>query len=276
MIRLRLTLDSTLMLRPVPVEAAVPYGFQGGTGPWRTVWALHCAMADGNFFFERLGAGRLADRENLVFIAPSLGNSYFVNGGEERIADFLQLELMPILRDLLPLSSARADNALLGISMGAYGAVRWACVEPENFCAVAAISGVYNCLMPPDERLRGQRELCALRAAFEGRMRSRLLDDHGKPRPDADLERLLHACDAETLPRLMVWCGESDYLSLRQSEALVDRWRAHGGLARFTPVPGAHDDSLWREILAGASTALFAQPNPEGEHDVPDTCDGIF
>lgn len=264
MIRLRLTLDSTVLLRPVPVEAAAPYGLRGGAAPWRTVWALHCAMADGSFFFERLGAGRLVERENLVFIAPGLGNSYFVNGREERVADFLRLELVPVLRDLLPLSSAREDNALLGISMGAYGAARWACADPQSFCAVAAVSGIYDCLMPPDERLRGQRDLCALRAAFQGRMRDCLLDAHGRPRPDADLEQLLHGCDAEALPRLMAWCGESDYLSLRQSEALVGRWRAHGGHARLALLPGGHDDGFWREILAGAVAALFAPAGSEG------------
>ena len=116
---------STTLFRPVDIEIAMPGGFTMAKPPFKCLWALHCAMEDGRFFFDSLGLGELALKYQIAVVAPSLGNGYFMNSDYERQGDFLQ-EMFTQLSANFPLSPRREDNAVLGISMGAFGALRWA------------------------------------------------------------------------------------------------------------------------------------------------------
>lgn len=139
MIKLHMTIDSVVLYRPVEVVVAIPHGFLTSKGPYKTVWALHCAMGSGEMFFQTLGLTGIVDKENIIVIAPSMGNGFYLNSTFERQADFLSDELVHIIRRTLPVSTEAGDNMLLGISMGGFGAIRWALESSGQFGAVAAI-----------------------------------------------------------------------------------------------------------------------------------------
>lgn len=253
MIRLSLTLPSVALLRPVRVEAALPHGICAAAKPWRSLWALHCALADASLFFEDLGAGPLVDELGFALIAPSLGNGFFLNTPGEARADFLD-EMFNTLSDILPLS--REGCAAAGVSMGAFGALRWA-LTGRNFTSAALISGMYFAALAPDERFAKDRSQRALYHTFKADMRRALLDDAGRTRPEADPARLLKEA-AGHFPALHIFCGEEDWLSLPQSLALERLCAARGCPATLTVAPGGHDRAYWRGALRAACDALFA------------------
>ncbi len=257
MMRLRITLPSTALLQPVEVAAAVPYGFGATEPPYRAVWALHCAMSNGDFFFDSLDAAGIVEREQVAVIAPSLGNGYFVNSRYENQADFLN-ELLDAMREILPLSRRTEDNAAIGVSMGGFGAVRWA-LDSGAFGAAAAISGVFDCRVPPDDRMMKNRAQRALYAAFERVMRRCLLDERGDVRDEVDLERLLQKRreQGSLLPRVDLYCGEQDYLSLPQSRALERVCARHGCPVALRLSEGEHDQTYWRDVFQSAVSGIF-------------------
>ena len=55
---------------------------------------------------------------------------------------FLTKELPLLAQSFFPLSTARKDNFVAGLSMGGYGALKWALNHPETFSAAASLSGV--------------------------------------------------------------------------------------------------------------------------------------
>jgi S-formylglutathione hydrolase FrmB len=59
-----------------------------------------------------------------------------------RYWDFVSQELLHKARGFFPLSSAREDNFVAGLSMGGYGALKLALSLPERFAAAASLSGV--------------------------------------------------------------------------------------------------------------------------------------
>lgn len=255
MMRLHIKMSSTTLLKPVEIVAAVPYSFGTIDPPFRTLWALHCAMESGEFFFETLNAADIIDKENLVIIAPSLGNGYFVNSPYERQADFLQ-ELIDSMRGILPLAHGKADNALLGVSMGGLGAVRWA-LDSGYFGSVTAISGVFDCQLPIDARIMKNRCQRALHATFKKVMAQLLLDDAGKVHPDADFNRLFQRFKGSFFPQLNLYCGGQDYLSLPQTIELKRLCDLYGCPVKLSISDGEHGPTYWRHAFTDAARSLF-------------------
>lgn len=248
MLRLRITLPSLCLLRPVDIVAALPTRFGADSTSCRTVWALHCAMGNGDFFFDRLDAANLVDKMQVAFIAPSLGNGYFINSPYEQQADCLQ-EILQTLQKQLCLAPQPASNFAVGISMGAFGALRWA-LTSEHFGGVAAISGVFDCRLPVDERLRTSRAQRALHATFAKIMQRLLMNEDGTVRQDADFERLVMQAGAR-LP-MAFYCGRQDYLSLMQTRYLEQLCRQHGHPASLHLADGEHDERYWKIALHDA------------------------
>ena len=255
MMRFRISLPSTALLRPVEIRAVLPYGFGASDPPYRTIWALHCAMGDGDFFFDNLDAADIVNREQVAIIAPSMGNGWFINSAFERQADFLE-EMLDALRTFLPLSPQREDNAVVGLSMGGFGAVRWA-LHSGAFVSVAAISGMFDCRIPLDPRMMKNRAQRAFYTTFEGTMRRLLLDENEQVKPDADIPLLLHSLSPSLRPHVKLYCGDQDYLSLPQSAYLKTLCLKNECPVGLYLSQGGHDQTYWKNALQKAAASLF-------------------
>lgn len=253
-VRIHLSFPSLSLFQPVEIEIALPGPFAQAKRPFRPVWLLHCALEGGNFFFESLNAGELVEKHQLALIAPTLGNGYFINNAQNRLGDFLK-EIKKTLPDMLPLSVAKKDNAVLGISMGAFGALRWA-LDTGGFGAVACISGVYDCSIPPDPRIKTHKNLRTLYKSLDKTMRYCLLDQNGITKPDADFTRLA-ASYSEEKPDLFFYCGDEDYLSLPQTAVIQNRLAEAGFKCQYFLQKGSHDSSCWRLAMHAAVAELF-------------------
>ncbi len=253
MITFHFSLPSQVLHRPVTISGALPYGLMANFTALKVVWGLHCAMEGGDFFFHKLNMGSLVEQYGFAFIAPSLGNGYFINSPYERQADFLQTELMPVLRAMLPLSPLREDNMLLGISMGGFGAAHWALSCPGSFDAVAAISSIFDASIPPDERARKNREQRPLVRLFSDRLLPLLTrDKNGDILPDADIRPLYGRAAESGAPRFSLWYGTEDYLSLSQSANFARNCRERGIEVTEHTAPGAHNLAFWQGAVNDA------------------------
>lgn len=63
---------------------------------------------------------------------------------------------------MLPVSDSKVDNCVLGVSMGAFGALAWKLRKPELFSSVVAISGYYDHSLPFDPKISKQKATYAL------------------------------------------------------------------------------------------------------------------
>jgi len=82
---------------------------------------------------------KLAD---FLIVTPEAKASFYVNSadGKVRYSDFFLREFMPYLESKYRVRSERSGRAITGISMGGYGALRFAFAYPELFSAVSAES----------------------------------------------------------------------------------------------------------------------------------------
>ena len=108
------------------------------------LWLLH---DEGGAAIDWLAtpAERLAEQYGVFLIAPDQHHSLCTDMKYgPRYEHFLNAELTAICRNCLPLSDDPAQNWLLGVGTGAYGAVKMALRHPETFSRAAALSGVVD------------------------------------------------------------------------------------------------------------------------------------
>ncbi len=77
-----------------------------------------------------------------LIVAPEGRRSFYVNSadGSVRYSDFLLQEFIPLIEAKYHIGKKRNNRAISGISMGGYGAIRFAFSHPEAFSAVSAQS----------------------------------------------------------------------------------------------------------------------------------------
>jgi S-formylglutathione hydrolase FrmB len=79
---------------------------------------------------------------DFLIVAPEGRRSFYINSadGSVRYSDFFLQEFLPHIEGKYRIRPGRAGRAISGISMGGYGALRFAFAHPELFSAVSAQS----------------------------------------------------------------------------------------------------------------------------------------
>ena len=87
-----------------------------------------------------------------LIAAPEGGETFYINSadGSVRYSDFFLQEFIPLIETKYRVSKGRSNRAISGISMGGYGALRFAFSRPEMFSAVSAQSAALITASPAE------------------------------------------------------------------------------------------------------------------------------
>ena len=170
----------------------------------RCLYLLHGLSDDHTAWQRWTSIERYVEGLNLVVIMPAVGRSFYsdmVSGG--KYWTFLSEELPLVVGDLFPVSSRREDTFVAGLSMGGYGAFRWALTHPQRFAAAASLSGaldIRSSVMNADP-------------AWSAEMRTIFGDLDRLAGSSQDLFALAQAAaGSKPRPRLFQYCGRQDFL----------------------------------------------------------------
>lgn len=145
---------STGMTVILPQETKGQIGMQGGAadGKHPVLYLLHGLSDDHTIWLRRTSIERYVAPLGLAVVMPNVHKSFYtdmVHG--DKYWTFLSEELPRIASSFFPLSARREDNFVAGLSMGGYGAMKWALRCPERFAAAASLSGALN--LPADMKV---------------------------------------------------------------------------------------------------------------------------
>lgn len=204
----------------------------------RTLFLLHGMSDDETIWTRSTSVERYAAPLGLAVVMPNVHRSFYANMRHGyRYWDFVSQELLEKARSFFPLSHAREDNFVAGLSMGGHGAFKLALRLPETFAAAASLSGVadvtafresraldYQLIFGPDGPARGsEHDVFHLATAVA---------QSGAPRP-----------------RLYQCCGTEDFL-LAQNRALREHLQPLGFDYLYEEGPGNHDWAYWDKMIA--------------------------
>ena len=146
-------LTSRILKRAVRYCVYIPSGYDEGAKQhpprrYPVLYFLHGLGDNEKTLFNSGGWTLLDDMRNrhkmgdFLIAAPEGGRSFYVNSadGAERYSDFFLQEFLPRIESKYRVRAGRAGRAISGISMGGYGALRFAFAHPELFSAVSAQS----------------------------------------------------------------------------------------------------------------------------------------
>lgn len=213
------------------------------------IYALH-GMFENSAFLERRGV--LAHFEELrntgagpeaIVVTVDGGNNLFLNSPRGRYQDMVAKDLVAHIDANYRTLSTRAGRALLGISMGGYGALNIAFAQPKVFGAVATHSAMLLSQIPTaDGGARGGQM-----RAFTGVFGDPI--DAAAWKANDPLE-LAKTVDVKDLPALYLDCGSEDRYGLSAGnktlhETLEARKVPHG----FGLYPGDHGYEYVRSVF---------------------------
>ena len=175
-----------------------------------------------------------------LIAAPEGGSTFYINSadGSVRYSDFFLQEFMPLIEKKYRISKGRNNRAIGGISMGGYGALRFAFSYPELFSAVSAQSPALFTETP--------QELDT--AARSGAARGKLLATvFGDPIAAAHWKQnspfALAAKNQAALQNLSIYfnCGQDDNYGFEiGAAALHEQLQKEGVKHEYHAYPGDH------------------------------------
>ena len=202
-----------------------------------TLLLLHGLSDDESIWSRLTSVERYVAPLGLAVVMPNVHRSFYTNMHHGyRYWDFISQEVLRKARSFFPLSSAREDNFVAGLSMGGYGAFKLALRLPESFSAAASLSGVVDVA-----EYRSARE--ADYALVFGSSAAEYGSEHDLFR----MSQLLHERGAER-PRLYQCCGTEDGL-IAQNRRFRDHLEGRGFDFRYEEGPGGHDWTYWDRSL---------------------------
>jgi putative tributyrin esterase len=222
---------------------------------YRTLFLLHGHSDDHSAWQRWTSIERYVEGLNLAVIMPFVHLSFYtdmVYGG--KYWQFISEEVPALVRDTFPLSSARDDNFVAGLSMGGYGAFKLALTYPDRFAAAASLSGALDI-----QAVVSEKKDDPLNKAWLVQMRNVFGDLEKVPGSKHDLFVLAkRAAKAALKPRLYQCCGTEDFLyadNLRFRDAI----RQLPFDLTYEEGPGEHVWSYWDKMIQRVLGWMFPQ-----------------
>ncbi|MBP6702980.1 MAG: hypothetical protein KA385_05705 [Vicinamibacteria bacterium] len=234
------TFDSKSLGATVTYVAYLPADYETSKKAYPVVYALH-GMFENSAFLERRGVLAQYDDLRKSGVAPEAivvtvdgGNNLFLNSPRGRYQDMVAKDLVAHIDATYRTIPNRGGRALLGISMGGYGALNIAFAHPSVFGAVATHSAMLLSQIPTAEGGARGGQMRAFTGVFGDPI------DAAAWKANDPLE-LAKTVDVKDLPALYLDCGSEDRYGLSAGnktlhETLEARKVPHG----FGLYPGDH------------------------------------
>lgn len=193
------------------------------------LYLLHGMGDDETAWTRRTSIERYVEGLDLAVVMPTVHRGYYTDqAGGADYWTYVSEELPALATSWFRLSSAPADTFVAGLSMGGYGAFKWALRKPGSIGAAASLSGGLDVTARPASP--------EWRATFGSRDRARERGD--------DLLALAASVTDAPCPPLLQWCGTDDQ-NLEENRHFRDVALAAGLPLEYDESPGGHDWACW-------------------------------
>ncbi|BDZ41747.1 esterase [Paraoerskovia sediminicola] len=207
------------------------------------LYLLHGLSDDDTVWTRRTSIERYVADLGIAVVMPRVERSFYHDEAHgQRFWTFLTEELPAVVHSFFKVSQRPEDTFVAGLSMGGYGAMRWALTHPDRFAAAASLSGVLDPAEPGLLEARGD--------LYDTVFDSRPVD--GTDSDPLHLLRVLGrrgsddgvAPGSRGLPTLYVACGTEDGLLAGNERFLAEADRLGIPVTRDLS-PGEHEWGLW-------------------------------
>jgi S-formylglutathione hydrolase FrmB len=241
--------SSRILKQPIRYCVYLPAGYDAGAAEhparrYPILYFMHGLGDNEQTLFNSGGWTLLDDLRKqhkmgeFLIVAPEGRRSFYINSadGSFLYSDFFLQEFLPHIEGKYRVRQGRAGRAISGISMGGYGALRFAFAHPELFSAASAQSAALMTESPKqiDDAARAGLPLAGVLGAVFGKP----ID---APHWNANSVFLLAQKNGAALKKMAIYfnCGQDDNYGFEKGaaalhhelkkEGISDHYRAYAG-----------------------------------------------
>jgi S-formylglutathione hydrolase FrmB len=252
-----ITFHSVALDRDMPYRVVLPAVIAAGQ-KLPVIYLLHGGGGGFRDWSNDSDVAQFAER-GLILVMPEGNSSYYTNAvdpPQDRYEDYIVKDLIADVESKFPAAADRSDRAVVGVSMGGFGAVKLSLQHPELFAFAGGISSAID--VP--------RRAFSIKRLQQSRHYNSIFGPSGSDtRLKNDPFVLARSADPGRSSYLFLSCGEQEGLlpSNREFAALLTQRHFQ---YEFHTGPGGHDWTQWNERLPGLFQSMQehmkANPNP--------------
>jgi len=258
------SLQSRLIQKALPYRVIQPAAYEISDKQFPVLYLLHGLFGNCDNWIELTDIREYVEQHELLVVAPDSGNNWYTDSAtaeNEKFESYLTDELIPEIERTFRVNTSRGGRAIAGISMGGYGAFKFALRRPDLFVYAGSSSGAFHAATMNAESCGGdwpEFEESIMRAFGEPGSETRARNDAYK------LVSEINDGKAAELPFFYLDCGDRDSFvnaNRKFAELLENKKIAH----HYRELPGGHEWPYWnervKEILETADRIFAGQAN---------------
>ncbi len=237
-----ITITSKSLGREIKFRVLLPSDYATSQVRYPVLYLLHGLYGDYSNWTKLTELERYTRGLPLIVVMPDADNSFYVNSATipaDRFEDFLTADIIPDIESRFRVLADRQHRAIAGLSMGGYGALKYAIKHPDMFTIAGSFSGALNA--PLDLAQQEPEFAKYLNAAF-GHADS-------PARASNDVFRLVASLAPRSAPYFYLDCGTNDPYFLPTNRAFVSLLHQQKFAYEYHEVPGTHDWKYWNDRL---------------------------
>jgi len=233
------------MQREMPYRVLVPQELKDPHEKLPVLYLLHGLFGCCDNWLELTNIVDYTAGRGYVIVMPEGGDGWYTDSGSverDKYESYFTNELIPEIEGRFPVSTERAKRGIAGLSMGGYGAFKFALKQPNRFFFAGSMSGAFEAPHRTEAAPGFDWEIL-------GPSVIRAFGEQGSARrKSGDVLRSINETDGD-LPYFYLGCGVEDgFLPVNR---LVSRLLKQKGIRHeFHEGPGGHGWSYWDAQLA--------------------------
>lgn len=247
------TFHSAALNRDMPYRAIVP----ANIAPNQKLPVVYLLHGSGGGFRDWSNYADVAGyaEHGLILVMPEGNSSYYTNSADrpqDRYEDYIVHDLIADVEQRLPAAVGRAHRAIVGVSMGGFGAVVLALKHPDLFVFAGGMSSALDVPSRP----------FSIKRVGQYRQHSSIFGPWGSQgRRASDPFVLVRSADPAHALYLFLTCGDQEGLlpTNRRFSAML---QARHFSYEFHTMPGGHDWNQWNGDLPDLMKSLITHLKP--------------
>jgi S-formylglutathione hydrolase FrmB len=234
------TFRSASLGQAMKYRIILPAGYERSVRRYPVLYLLHGLTGSYLDWDTRTHLAEYAAPLQLIIVMPDAGDSWYTNSSaklQDRFEDYISKDLIAEIDKTYRTIAARHARAIGGLSMGGYGAMKFALKYPNLFAFAGSFSGGQTVVRNPD-----------IIRPFGEKYVQQLLEIYGPPGSPTsaanDVLALADTANPAALPYFWISCGTADNFleGNREFVALLERRKiAH----IYEEAPGSHNWAFW-------------------------------
>lgn len=232
-------LNSKLTGRQLPYRVILPEGYADPKARYPVIYLLHGLFGHFDNWTGKTAIEVFSSAYNFIIVMPEGGDGWYtdsVSVPADKYESYIVQELIPEIDKEYRTIADRKGRAIAGLSMGGYGALKFALKHPDKFVLAGSFSGAL------DAPLRSQTHQ-ALRPSIVNVFGP----DESPTRKDNDIYRIVREMPEEklkSLPFFYLDCGTEDFL-IQPNREFASLLFEKKILHEFRQLPGGHTWPYW-------------------------------